>query len=222
MNKLPSKTKPLKSSLKNIALFSVATMLIFSITACKQITHNYDFTRGGQVQLEPQAGIIHVPASAFLRHGAIEEYAAQIYDDYERRATGPIHMAVSAPIASQAETWATRLGEALAHEGLRGEDYIVTIIPYHHFEVEPGITVSYEAVSVLLPNCATLPQIANLNTGCAIERQIGQMVARPTDLRGVNDSQGYSSTDANLALSRQQNRESDSRPVLLDLVNTTD
>lgn len=203
--------------MNQITRYLVLSVAVLGLSACQKTIQSYEFSRGEVVRLQEVPGLYHIPAASFADPVAMASHMQAIHGDYAKRGAGPLHLAVAAPNATQASQWAEDLTEKLAQKGFHPQALVATPI----VAAEAGAVVSYRAVTVLLPDC-DLPQEAQVNSGCAIERQIGLMVARPADLAGRGGVAAYDGTDSALAVGRHRTREADDRPSILSPVQTTD
>jgi type IV pilus biogenesis protein CpaD/CtpE len=202
-----------------LILTGLALFTVVMLSGCKQMVEEPFPMSGDRLRLVEGSGSHAVAESDLAAGGArLSDDAAAIVDDYRRRGTGPLLLTVSAGDAGTASAWGRNLSAALAAKGLaEGELIVNPQVTDRH-----GAQVSFRAVDVLLPDCAAEPDEAGVNPGCAIERQIGLMTARPADLLGRGGSGAYDSVDGALAVQRQRTREVDTRPSITEDVRTTD
>ena len=164
---------------------------VLALTACAEVEGRYETRTPPQyLTLEPsQTKQTISPARLAAGPASVGAAVDQIVRQFTTTGSGRLHLVVSAPSGDQARRDATVLTRAFADRGLNQDRLTVTTVnvPPH------GAVGSYQRLDVALPHCPDVP-LRDSPLGCGLDRQLGKMIARNSDLLGndrigVNPSQ---------------------------------
>jgi Type IV pili component len=175
-------------STKTFMAFASGLLLL---TACADVEGKYETRTPPQyLSLESSNANMTIAPDRLARGpSAIGAAADDIVRQFRQYGHGRMHLIVSAPNQSESTRQARMVKMALNDRGIGAGRVTVTTVsapPY-------GAVVSYQRLDVALPDCPDVP-LRDSPLGCGLDRQLGKMIARNSDLLGndrfgVNQSQ---------------------------------
>ncbi|MEM6902672.1 MAG: CpaD family pilus assembly lipoprotein [Pseudomonadota bacterium] len=186
--------------------------------ACAGVEENYEtITPNQYLDLAPSAQRMAIP-EAVLAAGGDDLFDAvkTIADAYNRHGGNRLHLIVATETSETRERYARILRMAFQDAGIRPDRMVITGVA-----VEPyGAVATFRRLDVVLPNCPDVMQ-ANSPLGCALDKQIGRMAARPADLAG-NDRLETSGTQPGVLAVERVRSQTPPPPPQSIILQTTD
>ena len=169
------------------------------LTACADVEGKYETRTPPQyLSLESsQAKMTIAPDRLASGPAAIGVAADDIVREFRESGHGRLHLIVSAPSDNESARQARMVKMALNDRGIDDSRVTVTRVNAPPF----GAVVSYQRLDVALPDCPDVP-LRDSPLGCGLDRQLGKMIARNSDLLGNERFDANQSQPTGVAVER--------------------